>query len=98
MMALVLTVLGMLMFFGSQGLPDQAARLFTSHPMFRPAAAGGARVRPAGASGLLDGAALDAFVHMDGADGIGGSRDAGPSAPSGGRGNWHRRLFSQRPW
>ena len=77
MMALVLTVLGMLMFFGSQGLPDQAARLFTSHPMFRPVAAGGARAIPAGATGRLDGAALDALAHMEDAGG-GPRTDAAP--------------------
>ena len=95
LMAMVLTVLGMLMFFGSQGLPDQAARKFVSHPMFRPAMAGGARVLPKGASSRLDGAALDALVHMDSAGGS--SSVEGP--PSQGRSSrsW-QRLFNQRPW
>ena len=91
--AMVVTVLGMLMFFGSQGLPDQAARKFVSHPMFRPAMAGGARVLPAGASPRLDGAALDALVHMEGMGGTAGAD--GPPAP---RSSWARKLFTQRPW
>jgi len=95
MMALVLTVLGMLMFFGSRGLPDQAARLFPSHPMFRPAMAGGSRARPAGASNRLDGAALDALVHMDGTSGPSSSDDA-PATAS--RRGGSRRMFSKRPW
>ncbi|MGI8807905.1 MAG: hypothetical protein ACR2KK_08710, partial [Acidimicrobiales bacterium] len=96
MMAMVLTVLGMLLFFGSQGLPDPAARRFISHPMFRPAAAGGARVRPAGATGRLDGPALDALAHMDQ---LGGSRHDGRPSEGGGSGSsWQRRLFSHRPW
>lgn len=97
LMAMVLTVLGMLLFFGSQGLPDQAARKFVSHPMFRPAMAGGARVLPKGASPRLDGAALDALVHMD-MDGAGGTPSAG-GPPTQGRssGGW-KRLFDQRPW
>ena len=95
MMALVLTVLGMLMFFGSQGLPDQAARLFTSHPMFRPAMAGGARMQPSGSSSRLDGAALDALVHMEASGAV---DDDGPRSPAAGRSGWQRRLFSQRPW
>ena len=95
MMALVLTVLGMLMFFGSQGLPDQAARLFTSHPMFRPAMAGGPRVQPSGATSRLDGAALDALVHMEASGAV---DDHGPRSPASSRGGWHRRIFTQRPW
>ena len=95
LMALMLTVLGMLMFFGSQGLPDPAARLFTSHPMFRPVAAGGARTIPAGATGRLDGAALDALAHME--DTGGGPRTDGPSA-QGRNSSWQRRFFNQRPW
>ena len=96
MMALVLTVLGMLMFFGSQGLPDQAARLFTSHPAFRPVPAGGPRAVPVNATGRLDAAALDALAHMD--DSGGTSQHDGPPATGGRSGNWQRRLFSQRPW
>ena len=96
LVALVLTVLGMLMFFGTQGVPDQAARLFTSHPMFRPVPAGGARVLAAGATGRLDGPALDALAQM-------GDMGSGPDndgSPSQGRssGNWQRRFFTQRPW
>ncbi len=91
LMAIVLTVLGMLMYFGSQGLPDPAARLFVSHPMFRPPAAGGSRVAPTGAS-RLDAVALDAFVHMGDAEGD------GDQPPAQGRGGWHRRWFTQRPW
>jgi hypothetical protein len=92
LMAIVLTVLGMLMYFGSQGLPDQAVRLFGSHPMFRPAMAGGARVLPAGATSRLDGAALDALAAMGGAD------DDGPRPQGRVAGGWNRRWFSQRPW
>ena len=95
LMAMVLTVLGMLMFFGSQGLPDQAARKFVSHPMFRPVMAGGARILPKGASSRLDGAALDALVHMDGHGGS--SPIDGPPAHGRGTGGW-KRLFDQRPW
>jgi hypothetical protein len=95
LMAMVLTVLGMLLFFGSQGLPDQAARKFVSHPMFRPVMAGGARVLPKGASSRLDGAALDALVHMDGAGGT--STVDGPPSPARSTGSW-KRLFNQRPW
>jgi len=84
----------MLMFFGSQGLPDQAARLFPSHPMFRPAMAGGSRVRQGGASSRLDGAALDALVHMDG---TAGPSSDGPTTASR-RGGSPRRMFSKRPW
>ena len=96
LVAMVLTVLGMLMFFGSQGLPDQAARKFVSHPMFRPAMAGGPRLLPAGASSRLDGAALDALVHME----AGGGASAADGAPTqgSGRSSWHRKLFTQRPW
>jgi hypothetical protein len=97
LMAMMLTVLGMLLFFGSQGLPDQAARLFTSHPMFRPAMAGGARVRPAGVSPRLDGAALDAFAAMQDMGGASHADDQ-PSQSSGRSGGWQRRWFSQRPW
>ncbi len=93
LMAMVLTVLGMLLFFGSQGLPDPAARRFVSHPMFRPAHAGGARVLPAGASSRLDGAALDALIEMTGSP---AEPDATP--PQGRRGGPRRGLFSQRPW
>ncbi len=96
LVAFVLTVLGMLMFFGTQGVPDQAARLFTSHPMFRPLPAGGARILAASATGRLDGPALDALAQM-------GDMGGGPDndgSPQQGRssGNWQRKLFSQRPW
>lgn len=94
--AIVLTVLGMLMFFGSQGLPDQAARRFVSHPMFRPVMAGGARLLPAGASSRLDGAALDALVHMEAGGSIAPVDGAPVEGP--GRSGWHRKLFTQRPW
>ena len=98
MMALALAVLGMLMFFGSQGLPDSSFRAFTSHPMFRPLGVGGARVVPAGVSPALDNAAVDALVGM----GQPGDDARGPRLGSGtGRGSARRpgsRWFSQRPW
>jgi len=93
LMAMVLTVLGMLFFFGSQGLPDQAARRFVSHPMFRPVIAGGARLLPKSASTRLDGAALDAFVHMEGM----GSESTVEGPPQG-RSRTSRGLFNRRPW
>ena len=96
MMALVLTVMGMLLYFGSQGLPDPSARRFVSHPMFRPVTSR-PRVLPAGASSRLDAAALDAFVEMEG---MGGGMSAydGPR-PQSGRPPFNlRRWMSQRPW
>ena len=96
MMAIVLTVLGMLLFLGSQGLPDSGFRAFTSHPMFRPANVGGSRLLPAGASPRLDAAALDALVGMEGMAPPTRYEDP-PDAPSGG--GWRTpRWLSQRPW
>ena len=97
MVALVLTVMGMLFFFGSQGLPDPSARRFTSHPMFRPVTSR-PRVLPAGASSRLDAAALDAFVEMEG---MGGGVQAYEGRPpgAGDRPPFNlRRWLSQRPW
>ena len=96
MMALVLTVLGMLMFFGSQGLPDPSARAFASHPMFRPIYTGRPSVLPAGASGRLDATALDALIGMESPT----EPVAYEAPPEGsGRGGWSRRRWlSQRPW
>ena len=97
MMALMLTVMGMLLYFGSQGLPDPSARKFTSLPMFRPVTSR-PRVLPAGASSRLDAAALDAFVEMEG---MGGGTTSYDSTPPGGGGRPPfnlRRWLSQRPW
>jgi hypothetical protein len=95
MMAIVLTVMGMLLFFGAQGLPDPAFRAFPTHPAFRPASAGGARLRPAGASSRLDAAAVDALVGMQDP-----APPSDPEPPVAARGSWPpgRRWFSQRPW
>ena len=97
MVALALTVMGMLLFFGSQGLPDPTARRFTSHPMFRPVT-GRPRVLPAGASSRLDAAALDALVEMEG---LGGGTITYQDRPAGrsDRPPFNlRRWMSQRPW
>lgn len=97
MMALVLTVLGMLMYFGTQGLPDPAARAFVSHPMFRPGMAGQPRALLAGASSRLDPAALDALLGMEAMNGH--SPDDGRGSEAAGRGGRHpRQWFSSRPW
>ena len=93
MMAIVLTVLGMLMFFGSQGLPEAGFRAFTTPAMFRPVTPGRPRLLPAGASGRLDAAALDALVEMDGQP----PANRPPSGPVAG-GRRTSRWFSQRPW
>ena len=94
MMALVFTVLGMLLYFGSQGLPDQSARKFTTHPMFRPVNTR-PRVALAGASsGRLDAAALDALSAMEAP-----SEPSNPDGEAPAAQGWQKpRWFSQRPW
>lgn len=96
LMALALTVIGMLMFFGSQGLPDPTNRRLIAPAAFRPLLTGQPRLVPAGASSRLDAAALDAFVEMS------STRSSPPeAAPSGSRRRGSvtaRRWLSQRPW
>ena len=94
MMAIALCVLGMLMFFGAQGLPDSSFRAFTSHAMFRPLGVGGARVVPAGVSPALDSAAVDALVGMQHPQ----DHEAGPGTGGGRARRPASRWFSQRPW
>ncbi|MDQ3898299.1 MAG: hypothetical protein M3326_13825, partial [Actinomycetota bacterium] len=84
-MAIALTVLGMLLFFGSQGLPDAGFRAFTTPSMFRPTMPS-TQLLTAGASGRLDAVALDA---MAGTDYQAAEPPAGRRSP---------RWFSQRPW
>ena len=91
-MAIALTVLGMLMFFGAQGLPDAGFRAFRTPAMFRPMLSGQPRLLPAGYSSRLDAVAIDALVGME-------SQSNGPvsgsGAPDGRRPN---RWWSSRPW
>ncbi|MDQ4069524.1 MAG: hypothetical protein M3203_08685, partial [Actinomycetota bacterium] len=92
-MAVALAVLGMLLFFGSQGLPDSGFRAFRTPAMFRPVMPGQPRLVPAGASSRLDAVALDALVGM--ASGQQPSADHGSGAPERRRPN---RWWSSRPW
>ena len=87
-MALALTVLGMLMFFGTQGLPDSGFRAFKTPAMFRPVMPSGTQLLAANASGQLDAVALDAMA---------GTEHRAPES-SAGSGRRTKRLFSQRPW
>ena len=96
LMALGLTMLGMLMFFGSQGLPDPTSRRRLAPAVFQPLITGQPRLATAVASSRLDAAALDAFVEMSGSrerqQGTGPARRGRDAARS------PRRWLSQRPW
>ncbi|MDQ6724871.1 MAG: hypothetical protein M3066_01645, partial [Actinomycetota bacterium] len=99
LMALALTVLGMLMFFGSQGLPDPTSRLRFAPAALRPLLTGqprAVRVAPVAASSRLDATALDAFVEMSGPRS--GAKESGPSAGRRIANLSPRRWLSQRPW
>ena len=88
-MAIALTVLGMLLFFGSQGLPEPSFRAFNTPAMFRPVMPSGTQLLTAGTSRGLDAVAMDAMSGT-------GYQAPDDSAPSGRRST--KRWFSQRPW
>jgi hypothetical protein len=96
LMALALTMLGMLMFFGAQGLPDPENRRRFAPAALRPLLTGQPRLVPARASSRLDAAALDAFVEMSGSRPA--AKDGGPSAARRTGNGSARRWLSQRPW